>query len=164
MPRRSLIVGIGNLLMGDDGIGVEIARELKKRKLRNVDVIEGGTLSFQILDSFLDSYDYIIIVDGVKFGKKPGRIYKLRLEDVIGRKENLVSVHDLDVFYVIKMVRTLYEVPEIVIVGVEIKNISESIGISPELRPSIKKVIKKIRRMLSRPRGRCMWLRKMPVR
>ncbi len=164
MPRRSLIVGIGNLLMGDDGIGVEIARELKKRKLRNVDVIEGGTLSFQILDSFLDSYDFIVIVDGVKFGKKPGRVYKLKLEDVISRKENLVSIHDLDVFYAIKMVEPLYELPKIVVVGVEVKNISETLGISPELKPSIKKAIKKIRRLLSRSRGRCTWLRRMPVR
>jgi|Deesub1362B_J571_1020462.scaffolds.fasta_scaffold00067_74 hydrogenase maturation protease len=147
--------------MGDDGIGVRVVEKLKKRRLpENVDVMDGATLSFQLLN-FFDEYDKIIIVDAVSFGKKPGKVYRFKLEELLEFKTgNVASVHDFDVFSVVKMVKTFSEVPEIVIFGVEAEYIGEGIGLSEAVAKAVPKVIKKILREVTLSRGRIRTLRR----
>ncbi|WP_290901659.1 hydrogenase maturation protease, partial [Ferroglobus sp.] len=77
------MLGVGNPLAGDDAIGIEIVKRLKKLKLpREVDVVEGGTLSFQLIN-FFDNYDKIVVVDAVKSGKKPGSVVRIEMKDFI---------------------------------------------------------------------------------
>ncbi len=153
--------------MGDDGLGVRVVEELKKRRLpKNVDVVDGGTLSFQLLN-FFDEYDKIIIVDAVSFGKKPGRVYRFRLEDILKFMDRrIASIHDFDVFSVVGIVRNFSDVPEVVVIGVEVQSIREGIGLSDAVETSIPKVVKKIMKEIGTTpsRGRTGRLRRRRFR
>lgn len=133
--------------MGDDGVGVRVVEELRKRRLpENVDVIDAGTLSFQLLN-FFDEYERIIVVDAVNFGKKPGRIYRFGLEQLMKLKDDrITSIHDFDVFSVIGIIRNFSDVPEVVVIGVEVQSVRESIGLSDTVEASLHRVVKKIMR------------------
>nr|WP_230972388.1 hydrogenase maturation protease [Archaeoglobus neptunius] len=155
-------MGVGNLLMGDDGIGIRVVRELMNRRLpKGVDIVEGGTLSFQLVN-FFSEYDLVIVVDAVNFGGRPGRIYKLTLDDVPVKITG--SVHDVDVFTACKVLRMACELPPVIIIGVEVKRIQEFAELSPELALVVRKVVKKILRMITPSSGRRGRIRRRRVR
>ncbi len=131
--------------MGDDGVGVKVVEELRKVKLpRSVDIFDGSTLSFQLINFFSD-YSRIIIVDAVDFGKRPGRVFKLKIDDVLKKKDiNVISSHDFDVFNLIKILKTVEYLPRITFIGVQVGNIDEGIKLSNEVASAIPKVVKKI--------------------
>jgi hydrogenase maturation protease len=73
---RILILGLGNVLLRDEGVGVHVAELLQKEAPhRGVEVIDGGTAGLDILLSQQPPYK-LVIIDAVKAGKKPGTIYK----------------------------------------------------------------------------------------
>ncbi len=148
--------------MGDDGVGIKVVEELMKRRLpRYVDIVEGGTESFQ-LANFFSSYDAVIIIDAVKFGKKPGRVYRLSLDEAA--KGRIASIHDIDVFTATKLLQIIARMPPIIVIGVEVKEIRENIGLSPEVASAVKKVTKKIRKLIAPSAGRRGRSRRKPIR
>ncbi len=73
-PSGLLVLGIGNLLMGDEGVGVHVARELSRRALPpEVTVVDGGTGGFHLLSLFRD-YDPVILVDATMDGQPAGTV------------------------------------------------------------------------------------------
>jgi len=79
--RRILILGVGNILLKDEGVGVHVARKLQELALPcNVEVVDGGTAS---LDTLLLARDIekLVVVDAFRAGKRPGTIYKIRLKE-----------------------------------------------------------------------------------
>lgn len=156
------MLGVGNPLMGDDGVGIKVVRELMSRRLpKGVDIIEGGTLSFQLVNFFTE-YDLVIIIDAVNFGGKPGRIYKMTLADISERRVG--SIHDLDIFTAYKILKMRFDLPPIIIIGVEVKRVQEFTELSPELLLAIKKVVKKILKLITPSSGRRGRIRKRRVR
>ena len=76
------VLGIGNILLKDDGIGVHIVNELLKESYpQNVDIIDGGTAILDLLDVFVKN-NKIIVVDTLKGGHEPGTIYKVTPEEM----------------------------------------------------------------------------------
>ena len=63
LPSPVLILGIGNYLMGDEGVGVHLVRELEKETLpEGVDLLDGGTAGFQLME-YVEKYPVVIMVD-----------------------------------------------------------------------------------------------------
>jgi hydrogenase maturation protease len=77
---RIVVLGLGNLLLKDEGIGVHVVHALQRRDLpANVELIDGGTSSLDIL--LLQEGPYkLVVVDAMKAGRKPGTIYKTRFD------------------------------------------------------------------------------------
>jgi Ni,Fe-hydrogenase maturation factor len=77
-----LVVGVGNILMGDDGVGVRVVHEISRRfhLPEGVEILDGGTSGLELLSYFSDR-ELVIIVDAVKSGLPPGTVVKeLRLD------------------------------------------------------------------------------------
>lgn len=81
MTGRVLIAGMGNILRGDDGFGVAVARELESRDLpAHVDVAEVGISGMSMAQELLDEYDGFVLVDAMERGDEPGTIHVERAE------------------------------------------------------------------------------------
>jgi hydrogenase maturation protease len=81
MTQRTLVAGIGNIFLGDDGFGVEVARRLAERPLGDgVRVADFGIRGFDLAYALLDGYDHVILVDTVARGGAPGTLYLLEPE------------------------------------------------------------------------------------
>jgi hydrogenase maturation protease len=115
------IIGCGNLLMQDEGIGVHLIRYLQDKKLPDdVELIDGATGGFDLL-SFIEGADRVIIVDAIKAQGDPGAIYKFGPEDYETDSFPKTSLHDVclkDIFNIVKLTGPL---PPITIYGVEPK-------------------------------------------
>jgi len=83
---NTFILGIGNPILTDDGVGIKVAQKLKEEnpELEVVEVSEAGIALLELVDG----YDRLIIIDSIKTEKgKPGDLYKLELEDLKPAKD-----------------------------------------------------------------------------
>ncbi len=148
--KRILIIGVGNLLLGDEGVGVHIVEKLMKMSLPSgVEVVDGGTGGISILNLMEDA-DKVIIVDAVLGGGAPGEIYVVEKDRLINGKVKFFSLHELDLQSALMIGKELGKLPpELVLVGVEPKNYEEfSMDLSPEVRAAVPNVIKIIFELL----------------
>jgi hydrogenase maturation protease len=133
--RRVLILGVGNLLMGDEGIGVHAVRELSKRALpSHVDVVDGGTAGLEIL-GLMEGYGRVVIIDAVDAGLEPGSILRFGPQDVTLEDVDLpLSLHQERVLRVLELADYLGRNPaSVIIYGVQ----PEDMGWSTELSPAV---------------------------
>jgi hydrogenase maturation protease len=119
---KTLVLGMGNTILTDDGVGIEIARSLKERK-PEIDVVETSEAGLALLD-FIVGYDRLIIVDSVKTEEgKPGELYKIEMGE-IKPTAHLTSLHGVDMATAFELGQKLgYHMPQQVsIYAVEIKD------------------------------------------
>lgn len=142
---RILIVGTGNLLLMDEGIGIHLINELERYELpQNVEIYDGGTGGFKLID-LLYGADKVIFIDAVETGKATGTVTTFKSEDVRSMyPEKKYSLHDTDLLEVIKMIELLDNPPEIEIIGVQPGTINYGISLSEELNNLIPDIIKTV--------------------
>jgi hydrogenase maturation protease len=138
-----LVLGVGNLLLRDEGVGVHVAQRLQEMALPpEVEVVDGGTGGFDLLDD-IEGREKVVIVDTVKGGQKPGTIYRLKPEDIDGGPKSSVSLHDVSVSDLLSLADMLgVKRPEIVMIGIEPKDMeSADLELSPEIEAQVPRLI-----------------------
>ena len=140
-PKRIIVIGVGNLLQKDEGIGIHAVKALQEMQLPdNVTIIDGGT-SPDIL-ACTRGGDKLIIVDAARAGGEPGAIYRFQPDDLIAESGAALSVHELGVPQNLRlMLLSGNEPSEVVIIGIEPKVIEWGIELSPELEKKIPEII-----------------------
>jgi len=143
---RSLILGAGNILLRDEGIGPYVIEQLRKEELpSDVELLDAGT---QILDTMLsqDHVDKLIIVDAVKAKDRPGAIYKFRPEDIREAPEVKLSLHQATAIEALKILEFQNRLPkETIIFGMQPKDIGWGLEPSEELKAKVPELIKLIK-------------------
>jgi hydrogenase maturation protease len=138
-----LVLGVGNLVLTDEGVGVHVARRMQEMDLpSDVDVMDGATGGFDLLDD-IEGRKKVIVVDTVNGGEAPGTIYRMTAEDIEETEKARLSLHEIDVTDLLKLA-DLFEIqkPEIVIIGIEPKDMdSASMELSPEIEAKVPRLI-----------------------
>ena len=94
--NKLLVLGIGNMLLTDDGVGVFASQELMKEDWpEQVTIREGGTFTQDIFYSF-KGYSHLLVLDVVHCGGKPGTLYRLTEDALIKDDKQRLSIHDID--------------------------------------------------------------------
>ena len=139
--KRVAVVGVGNLVLKDEGIGVHVAHALQELDLPDgVSVIDGGT-SPDVLD-YLEPADKLIIIDAAEGGDSPGTIYRFHPDDLTLESRELISLHELGLMSSLKMMSLLGKAPqEVIIIGVQPKEIDWGTELSTELQEKIPEII-----------------------
>ncbi len=122
-----MILGIGNTLRCDDGLGVFIVRQMEESGSplpEGVDLLDGGTAGFDLL-GLIDGYDKIVIVDALRTDDKPGSVYRFSPDHAVERRAQF-SMHEVGIMEVIKTLRIMDNDPEIEFVGIVPENISDT--------------------------------------
>ncbi|MFH2144655.1 MAG: HyaD/HybD family hydrogenase maturation endopeptidase [Candidatus Omnitrophota bacterium] len=138
--KKIVVLGIGNLLLQDEGIGIHVIEELKKEALPdNVEVVDGSVLGFDLLP-IVKNCDKLIVVDAVRTDEKPGAIYKFKLGDIDIKRETPVSLHDIDFFQVLEVAKRWYNLPETELITVVPKETSWGMELSDCLKAKVLKI------------------------
>jgi len=143
--KRIVIVGVGNVLLKDEGIGVHVVRALQEMSLASpngeVEVIDGGT-SPSAFDS-AEGADKLIIVDAARGGCEPGTIYRFAPDEVSGGPKLLYSLHDLGLLDSLRMMESVGNPPrETVIIGVEPAEVDWGLELTPTLMGKLPDVVR----------------------
>jgi hydrogenase maturation protease len=109
---RILVAGIGNIFMGDDAFGVEVAQRLAKRSLPDVvKVVDFGIRGIDLTYALLDGYDAVILIDTAQLGAPPGTVRiiapELQSTEALAPESLLVEAHDLDPAKVLRLAAAL---------------------------------------------------------
>jgi hydrogenase maturation protease len=116
---RTLVLGIGNVLMGDEGVGVHAVRSLQNSPIPDgVDVIDGGTGGFHLL-SFFEDYASIIMIDATMDGQAPGTVRTLKPRFASDYPRTL-SAHDIGLRDLVETAALLEHRPDVTLVTISI--------------------------------------------
>jgi hydrogenase maturation protease len=150
---KTLILGIGNLLRSDDGVGLHVIEALRKEETGdNIDLTEAVS-GLDILDA-IKGYDRIILVDAIKTGGEPGTIYKLSLEDIQDKHTNhSFSTHlNMDLQTMLELGDRLFpgKIPkDIRVIAVEAEDVTTiSDRCTPEVERAISEAVDMIKGLI----------------
>jgi len=151
IPVRVLILGVGNPILSDDGVGIHVARELKKRSIPGVDVEELAASGLELLD-VVRGYDKVVIIDAIQTTKgKPGELYILEEKD-FEKSIHGSSPHGINIATALALGRKLVpnEMPkEVVFFAVEAEdlvNVSERL--TPKVAEALPRITERVRKEL----------------
>jgi hydrogenase maturation protease len=121
LSERKLVVGLGNILLKDEGVGVRCVELLRSRNLnQDVKIVDGATMGFDLLEE-MRGFDRVVLVDAVDMGKEPGYIASFGAEELLkvagGKK---FSLHEFNLVDVIQLGKKLgYSMDKVRIVGIQ---------------------------------------------
>ena len=129
-----MIMGVGNILLSDEGFGIRVVEALQQRYdfPDNVSVIDGGVLGINLMGVIAEA-DQLIVVDVIRNKGNPGDLYRIDEKDVPERIRAKNSLHQIDFLESLTLCQALDKVPETVIVGIEPQDIET---LSVELTPT----------------------------
>jgi len=145
------VIGVGNVLVGDDGVGIAVVELLRSGSLpKNVSIIDMGTGGLGLIHA-LAKLDVAIIVDAVDFGGCPGETRCFSPGDVRSLKESTgLSTHECDLLNAIELSKELGELPEtILIFAIQPAKMGSGTGLSPLLKSRLPEFAKEVRHMVT---------------
>ena len=146
---QTLILGIGNELLGDEGVGVHAARLLRKENLpKQIKIVEVGTAILDALPD-LEQADRVIILDAMKDDQPPGTVYKISLDHCSGAS-CIASMHGFDIFRVMALAE-LEKIPPVIVFGMEPEKIDWSLELSSTVDHSMPFLLQAVRQEISKP-------------
>ncbi len=137
--QRILILGVGNVLLKDEGVGVRIVHELQARYDfdPNVRLVDGGVLGLSLMGTMMEA-DQVIVVDAVRGGDEPGTLYRFNWEAKPEHIQYKDSLHQIDLMETMGTLPLVGEVPRVTVLGVEYEDI-DNWGL--ELTPRVERAV-----------------------
>ena len=137
MPH-ALVLGVGNILVQDEGIGVRVLEWLQAHYVSNdVQMLDGGTMGLDLLH-YLQGIDHLLILDAIQANKPPGTITTLTGQDVPAFLGMKISPHQIGVQDLLATAQLKgYTPPEVIILGVQPQNLSVGLDMSPAVAAQV---------------------------
>jgi hydrogenase maturation protease len=143
MSHPITVLGIGNILLQDEGFGVKIVEELHRRYRFPdvVQVLDGGTLGMDLL-RFISGCEKLLVVDAIAGNGPPGSFYRLAGEEVQVYFSEKVSLHELGIRDVLATLEVLGQpVTEVVVLGVEPAVLELGLELTPVVAAAVDKTV-----------------------
>ena len=149
----ALVLGVGNVLLRDEGVGVRAVEELLRRYTfgEGVEILDGGTAGIELL-RYLDGKDELIVIDAIAAGKQPGTVMRVEGADVPATFETRITPHQLGLSDLLATARLTDVMPRhLVLFGVEPASLETGLEFSPEVEGALGKlclhVVEELRRL-----------------
>jgi len=145
---KTLILGVGNLLLKDEGVGIHTIQALEKEELPSgVHLLDGGTGGFHLI-SWLQDYDRIIMVDATLDNNPPGTVRLIRPR-YASDFPPLMSAHEIGLRDMLEVMQLTDNLPEVHLIVISAVDISEvGMELSPEVKAAIPEAIQVIKEII----------------
>ena len=140
---KALVLGVGNVLLGDEGIGVRVVEELQNNYAfsDDVELLDGGTAGIELL-RYIENKDLLIIVDAMRAGHPPGTVFKVEGEDVPKKFMTKVSPHQIGLSDLLAAGILSESIPpKIVLFGIEPEKLETGIYITDSVASNLAKIV-----------------------
>ncbi len=140
-----LVLGIGNILLRDEGVGIRVIEQMQKMHLPDdVELVDGGTAGADLLDVLAERRK-VIVIDAVQADCEPGTVIRFTADDLVRPEGVGMSLHELGLGEALTMTRQLGCAPkEVVVFGIKPKDIGCGLELSEKIAASVAKVIELI--------------------
>ena len=136
MKKKNIVIGVGNMLFKDEGIGIYAAEYIKQNYKfddEELEIIDGGTLGFKLM-TYFQEYDNVIILDTVSIEDKAGEIYRLPSDVLLGLGNYRKTAHEVEIVEMLEIVSVLDSHANVTIIGIIPEDIiSVEIGLTQSM-------------------------------
>lgn len=143
--NRIVVLGVGNILLTDEGVGVRVVEELDRRYAfpDNVSLVDGGTQGLALMATIQEA-DHLVVVDAVMGGGTPGTIYRLEKEDLPKGLRMKQSAHDSDLIEALNLSALIDQSPQsVVVIGIEPESLTPfNLELSEPVKGKVEELIK----------------------
>jgi hydrogenase maturation protease len=156
---RILVAGIGNIFLGDDAFGSEVARKLQQRQLpADVSVVDFGIRGFDLAYALLDGHEVTILVDATPRGEAPGTLYTIEPDvselDELNTESLVVETHGMNPMKVLAMVKSMGGVfRRILLIGCEpapLESEEGQMGMSEPVQRAVEEAVRIVESLLEK--------------
>ncbi len=144
MKKRNIVIGVGNMLFKDEGIGIYAAEYIKQNYKfddEQLEIIDGGTLGFKLM-TYFQEYDNVIILDTVSIEDKVGDIYRLPSDVLLGLGNYRKTAHEVEIVEMLEIVSVLDSHANVTIIGIIPEDIiSVEIGLTSSMENKFEEFI-----------------------
>lgn len=138
---RVRILGVGNLLMTDDGVGIHVVQRLREMELPSaIDVVDGGTGGMDLVH-LLDGVEEVILVDAAEIGREPGEFAWLTSDHVPAPAAGRISAHQLGVAEMLRLAELMDKHVTVSICGVQPGAIDYGMELSPQVAGKLDSIV-----------------------
>jgi hydrogenase maturation protease len=159
MKRRALVAGVGNIFLGDDGFGVEVAVRLARRTMpEGVEVADFGIRGVHLAYELLDGCELLVLVDAAARGLDPGTVSVIEVDPTVpegtpeggpGIASAPMDAHGLEPHAVLALLASLGgSVGRVLVVACEPAETAEGIGLSPKVEAAVDDAVAAVERIL----------------
>ncbi|MBI3398122.1 MAG: HyaD/HybD family hydrogenase maturation endopeptidase [Deltaproteobacteria bacterium] len=144
--EKIAILGLGNILLQDEGVGVHAIEALRKGFAfpKNVQLIDGGTMGIDLF-SFIEGMDKILIIDAVNIKKEPGTIVTIEDKEIPSFPSAKLSVHQIAFPDVLSALKLQGRTPaKMALVGIQPESIETGLGMSEAVYKNFDRLIKTV--------------------
>ncbi len=140
-----IVLGLGNLLLSDEGVGIHVVNALIERKsLPGVELVDGGVAGFSLI-SLIEEHERAVLIDAVNAPLPPGTVISLLPGEVGKKRGDRFSLHDFTVRDVLDLLVIRDTMPEMIILGIVPEDIhTYRIGLSETLERKFNEIVEKI--------------------
>jgi len=145
-PCKICVLGIGNTLMGDDGVGVEVVEQLDAVAMGpSVEVVAGATAGMALVHHFTDS-ELVFVIDAIDADAEPGAIFRFDPDDagVMNLRSN--NIHGMGLPYMVTAARLKGATPEVLVFAVQVGSVTPR---DRELTPEVQAAVERVRQMVA---------------
>jgi hydrogenase maturation protease len=156
---RILVAGIGNIFLGDDAFGSEVARKLQQRQLpADVSVVDFGIRGFDLAYALLDGHEVTILVDATPRGEAPGTLYTIEPDvselDELNSESLVLETHGMNPMKVLAMVKSMGGVfRRILLIGCEpapLESEEGKMGMSEPVQRAVEEAVRIVESLLEK--------------
>jgi len=139
----TLVLGLGNILLRDEGVGVRVVETLQSRDTPpDVELFDGATAGLDLLDVLADR-QRVIVIDAITGDYAPGTVLRLSADDLAPQAGNGLSLHEIGLLHTLALARQLGIAPrEVVILGVKPARVDAGLDLSPAIAASLPEIVR----------------------
>ncbi len=146
VTKKIVVIEVGNLLLKDEGVGIHVVQQLQKKNLPpEVEVLDGGVAGIGLLDLFQGA-GKLLLIDAADMNLDPGTVVQFTPDDIQRQAGGLkFSAHDVGLLEVLELAKALGQCPpEVILIGIQPKDISWGMDLTPEVQASIPRVVDRV--------------------
>ena len=144
MQKKNIVIGVGNMLFKDEGIGIYASEYISQNYEfddKDLEIIDGGTLGFKLM-AYFQEYDNVIILDTVSIEDEVGGIYRLPSDVLLGLGTYRKTAHEVEIVEMLEIVSVLDSYANVTIIGIIPKDIETvQIGLTIEMEDKFEEFI-----------------------
>ncbi|MFA7083495.1 MAG: HyaD/HybD family hydrogenase maturation endopeptidase [Arcobacteraceae bacterium] len=140
---KNIVIGVGNLLFKDEGIGIYAAKYLEENYSfePKIEIIDGGTLGFKLM-SYFQEYDNVVILDTVSIEDKAGEIFRIPSDVLLGLGTYRKTAHEVEIVEMLEICSVLEEHAAVTILGIIPEDIvTVEIGLTPTIEAKFEEYV-----------------------
>ncbi len=146
MKNKVLLMGLGNILLSDEGVGVHAVHHLRERYHFNppIEIVDGGTLGLDLLP-FLENSDSVLFVDAIDFGKEPGYVGEIEGGDIPSAIQTRPSVHHIGLSDLLLAARWVDTKPDnICLIGIQPESLAMGLELSGSIKAKMEELVERV--------------------